>query len=172
MVVGGAAAAAFRTVATLGLVLLASTADSQPLTPLGSFSDVRSSDGEHCTGYSLALWQSGSRVFGLLDVHQGLCGDPPCGVLQDVSLDPRTGRLRFWTSIDTRRRFDGMLVGDVVTGTLGTHAVRLTRDRDRTATAFEPDQSLPAWCAFWSKIERCGGVAAFCASAGIPALRP
>lgn len=154
-----------RIIAAAAFLLISSTAWSQEFKSLGSFNNVRSSDGgEHCRGYSLALWQSGPRLLGLLDVHQGLCGDPPCGVLRDASLDPKTGRLRFWSPTDTRLEFAGRLSGDVVSGTLNGEPVRLTRDRNGPDSTFKANQSLANWCGFWSGVGRCRGVRELCAS--------
>jgi hypothetical protein len=133
---------------------------------VGSFADVKSSTGEHCRGYSLNLWRSDGRVIGLLDVHAGLCGDPPCGVIEDVSLDSRTGRLAFTSSIGgVRWTFAGRLMKDAVTGALNGQRVRLNRDRDeKNWVDFKPNLSLGAWCEFWSGVRRCGGVRELCSS--------
>ncbi len=154
-----------RILGAAAIVLLSSSAWSQQFRPLGSFRNVRSSDGgEHCSGYSMQMWKSGQRVIGLLDIHQGLCGDPPCGVIQDVWLDPKTGRLKFSSEIGERWQFVGRLAGDAVVGTLNGKPVRLARDRDSPPAEFGPNRSLAAWCQFWSGVPRCGGVREFCAS--------
>jgi hypothetical protein len=136
---------------------------------VGSFADVKSRTGEHCYGYSLDLWRSNDRLIGLLDIHRGLCGDPPCGAIADAKLDPKTGRLTFATSIGGERwMFDGTLTKAAVTGTLNGERVRLPRnhERDKYFTDFKPDQSLAAWCEFWAAVKRCGGVRELCTSLG------
>ena len=43
-----------------------------PIHSLGSFDTVQSSDGEHCHGYNIDLWQkSDTEIFGLLSHHAG-----------------------------------------------------------------------------------------------------
>lgn len=153
----------------IGIVLSLLPDAPQPFHRIGSFTDVRSTDeGEHCGGYSLTLWQSGTAVIGLLDVHEGLCGDPPCGVLQDARLDRTTGELQFWASVGgTRMQFVGRLTGDAVAGTLNGERVRLAKSSYAPGASFAPDQSLEGWCAFWVTVGRCDGVREFCAARGI-----
>jgi hypothetical protein len=149
----------------MAIMLSWSNAWARKFELLGSFGNVASSDGgEHCTGYSLALWKSDARVLGLLDIHQGLCGDPPCGVIQDASLDPQTGRFAFWSSIDKRWDFVGTLTADTVVGALNGERVRLERERDSPGVDFKPNQTLESWCEFWSGVRRCRGVRELCAS--------
>jgi hypothetical protein len=133
---------------------------------MADFHNVWSKDGgEHCSGYSLRLWKLGDRVLGLLDVHAGLCGDPPCGVVRDAKLDSRTGRLEFWSSINGEKiRFEGNVTAETVDGVLDAEHVRLARGRDRTSDDFEPNRSILAWCRFWISVPRCDGVREFCES--------
>jgi hypothetical protein len=61
--------------------LLGSEASAQDVTRVGHFASVRVSvatGDAHCYGHSLTLWEHRGRLIGLLDVHQGLCVDPPC----------------------------------------------------------------------------------------------
>ena len=76
----------------------------QDLQHLGNFHNISSNDGgEHCAGYSLGLWKYRDEILGLVDVHAGLCGDPPCAVIQDAKLDARSGRLRFRSTVNGRQ---------------------------------------------------------------------
>jgi hypothetical protein len=137
--------------------------------PVGSYDAVTSSTGEHCRGYSLDLWKLDGRLLGLLDVHRGLCGDPPCGAIADAALDTTSGRLTFSTTIRGERwTFAGRLTGQTVTGTLNEERVRWARntDRDKYWDGFKPDQSVAQWCAFWSGVKRCAGVRELCTSLG------
>ena len=150
-------------VATI-LVLAASPAAGQDLKSLGSFDNVRGTESGHCYGYSLELWQHGKQIMGLLDVHEGLCGDPPCGVLQEVTFDRGTGRLHFRSTAGSEYRFEGVLRRDDVFGRLNGQSVRLGRNRNRTDIV--SDRSLAQWCEFWTPVARCGGVREFCKSHG------
>ena len=136
---------------------------------VGAYDAVKSSTGEHCRGYSLGLWKIDGRLIGLLDVHRGLCGDPPCGAIADAALDPKSGRLTFSTTIRGERwTFAGHLTKQTVTGTLNDERVRLARnaDRDKYWKDFKPDQNVAQWCAFWSGVTRCAGVRELCTSLG------
>lgn len=151
--------------------LLGSEASAQDFTRVGRFASVRASvatGDAHCDGHSLTLWEHRGRIIGLLDVHQGLCGDPPCGVLEDVSFHPGTGRLTFSsTMLGTRFEYVGTIRRDDILGTLNGQRVRLERDRDERA-GLESDRSLTRWCQFWDGVPRCGGVKELCAANGEP----
>lgn len=140
---------------------LAST--SIPLQLLGRFDNVDSSDqGEHCDGYSLDLWDANGRVLGLLHRHSGLCGDPPCAVLDRVSFDRKTGRLTFASRIEPQTfSFVGHLRAKSVTGELNGHTLQLDR-QPQVGGLFEPDTNVRAWCSFWKDVPRCTGVKELC----------
>jgi hypothetical protein len=144
---------------------LSAPASTQQFTPIGSFDNVRvsTSHDPHCYGWSLTLWQYGGRVVGLLDQHQGLCGDPMCRALTDVSHDPKSGRLGFSAF---ERRFTGRLTMNGVTGTLGAEHLHLKRNHDRMDAKWDWD--IHAWCEFWRTVPRCQGVADFCSSVEVP----
>ncbi len=127
---------------------------------IGSFHNVRSSTGEHCSGYSLELWRHNGRIIGLLDRHAGLCGDPPCEALRDVWYDSRRGRLSF-TALG--EKFTGTLRRDDLVGTIGTARVRLMRNRDSPMDG-KWDKNFTDWCAFWRGVHRCRGVDDVCAA--------
>lgn len=131
---------------------------------LGHFAGVTSTDnGEHCSGYSLDLWDSKSRLVGLLHHHSGLCGDPPCAVIEQAALDRSSGRLTFTAKIGTKKlRFVGAVRGKRVVGKLNDRPVQLERDPD-DAGGFEPDTNVGAWCSFWTSVPRCRGVKELCA---------
>jgi hypothetical protein len=150
-------------VATI-LVLAASAAAGQDLKSLGSFDNVRVTKSGHCYGYSLELWQHGKQIMGLLDAHEGLCGDPPCGVLREVTFDRGTGRLHFRSTAGSEYHFEGLLRRDDVFGRLNDQRVRLGRNRNWKDMA--SDRGLTDWCKFWTSVTRCGGVREFCESNG------
>src|SRR5687767_8033276 len=133
------------------LTLLGSEASAQGLTRVGSFDNVRATSSEepHCYGQSLTLWEHRGRILGLLDVHEGLCGDAPCGALQNVSFQRGTGRLTFSSSVGTSFDFVGTVRRDDILGKLNGRRVRLERDRDGSGN-LESDRSLASWCQFWS----------------------
>ena len=158
-----------RVIEAVTILLMSTAAPTLAFESLGSYGDVSSQDGgQHCGGYSLALWRHGDRVLGLLDVHEGLCGDPPCSVIEDASLDAKTGRLRFRSSVNGGLAFVGTVTREAIVGTLGGERVRLARHDDRWAADFKPNRSLRGWCDFWSGVSRCRGVRDLCASLRTP----
>ncbi len=72
---------------------------------LGAFTNMRFTR-EHQRGYSVELWQEKDRLFGLLMVSDGLIGDTPAGLLEDVAFDPKTGRLTFRARLSTGSTFN------------------------------------------------------------------
>ncbi len=56
---------------------------SSPVTIVGEFSDVRHT-AEHTYGYSVQLWRREGMLFGLFLAADGLEGDTPTGMLEDV----------------------------------------------------------------------------------------
>jgi hypothetical protein len=77
-----------------------------PVKPIGTFMRVKS-DGEHAYGYDIELWKQGDKICGLISAHQGLIGDPPTGLLENVRFDPKTRRFSFTAKLSL-----GMLVGN------------------------------------------------------------
>jgi hypothetical protein len=132
--------------ATAMLTVGSITADE--FRPIGSFHNVQSSHN--------------GRILGLFDHHEGLCGDPPCEVLQDVSYDRRTGHLSFAA---LNEKFTGTLRRDDVVGTIDGKRVRLARANDDRMDA-KWDKSLVEWCAFWRTVHRCRGVDQVCSAKG------
>jgi hypothetical protein len=81
-----------------------------PLSVIGAFSNIQYS-GEHGSGYSVRLWQQGEKVFGLVSVQNGLAGDPPAGLLENVEFDPRTKRLLFRARLSLSLIYSGKYKG-------------------------------------------------------------
>jgi hypothetical protein len=148
-------------------LLIHGSAAGQDVTPIGAFGNVRESraTGEpHCYGYSLDLWRHRERTIGLLHRHNGLCGDPPCESLVNVSHDTRTGRISF-TALGVM--FVGTLRRDDVIGTIEGKRVRLTRHKDDAMRMDSAsNDSLDAWCRFWGGVPRCRGVDQVCRTLG------
>ena len=163
----------FRVLSSLPLLFAFAAAPAQDLQHLGNFDNVSSNDGgEHCGGYSLGLWKYRDELIGLLDVHAGLCGDPPCGVIRDAALDPKTGRLRFWSAINEQKiGFEGTLEREAVDGEFSGNHARLILDKDLTSRDFGPNRNMAAWCKFWVSVPRCSGVRDLCQSIDGPGTK-
>jgi hypothetical protein len=154
-----------RMVGVVSLLLLVLGAGSpEDFRAIGSFHNVRASRSEdpHCYGFSLDLWRRDGAIVGLLDHHQGLCGDPPCEALRDVTYDRGTGRLSF-SALD--QTFAGTLRRDDVVGTLNGARVRLARSSDARMD-LNSDRDFGEWCAFWRGVHRCRGVDRVCGAQG------
>ena len=67
---------------------------------LGVFTHMKFSQ-EHQSGYSVELWQEKDRLFGYFLSAQGLTGDTPTGLLEDVMFDAKTGKLSFRARLST-----------------------------------------------------------------------
>ena len=101
-----------------------------PVKPFGQFMKVKG-DGEHCRGYDVELWTQDEKMYGVMSVHRGLCGDPPAGRLENVQFDPRTKKLSFKAKVSISLdyndvpshdvlEFDGFLTPQRLYGTLTT----------------------------------------------------
>jgi hypothetical protein len=66
----------------------------------GAFSNLRLTE-EHAYGYTVMLWKADACVFGLFTSSQGLAGDAPIGLIQDVKYDQNTGSLSFSAKLTT-----------------------------------------------------------------------
>jgi hypothetical protein len=71
-----------------------------PIVKIGAFTNMRYNS-EHAYGYTAELWRERDRIFGFFLSSQGLAGDTPTGLLEDVSFDPRTGELAFQARLTT-----------------------------------------------------------------------
>lgn len=67
---------------------------NRPLRAIGEFSNVRFTE-EHAYGYMVDLWRDGDSVVGLFFASEGLQGDTPTGMLENVKFNSRTGALSF-----------------------------------------------------------------------------
>jgi hypothetical protein len=81
----------------LDLGSLSLPAQEQPPAPIikiGALSNMRYTS-EHAYGYTAELWREQNRIFGFFLWSEGLIGDTPTGLLEDVKYDPRNGNLSF-----------------------------------------------------------------------------
>lgn len=62
---------------------------------LGDYINVKSATGEHCEGYNVIIWKYKGSLIGFLNHHRGLCGDPPMGIMDQISYSMQTGSLSF-----------------------------------------------------------------------------
>jgi hypothetical protein len=100
---------------------------------VGQFSNMTFTE-EHAYGVSVALWRQDPSVFGLLDYAEGLYGDTPSGMLEDVKFDSSSGKISFSAKLTTGLhtcvqhkdpvpsrdlfKFEGTLAKDRLEGTL------------------------------------------------------
>jgi hypothetical protein len=72
----------------------------RPIRAIGEFSNMRYTE-EHAYGYTVALWRDGDTAVGQFLVSEGLQGDTPTGMLENVRFDSRTGALSFTAKLTT-----------------------------------------------------------------------
>ncbi|HTD43877.1 MAG TPA: hypothetical protein VK687_06830 [Bryobacteraceae bacterium] len=136
-------------VAMLPFVASAFAQAPRPITFAGEFSNMRYTE-EHAYGYTLQLWREGATVFGLFLASEGLAGDTPTGLLDDLKYDPRSGKLSFKAKltmgVDARLQpshdlfeFDGTLGKAAVSGVLKRAAV----SERINLRKLEPNAALP-----------------------------
>lgn len=147
--------------------LYAAAPTPQSVAHVGYYEKIESTTSGHCHGYSIYLWKHRDTLFGLLHRHQGLCGDPPCGVLDEIKLNPANKRISFKVDMaETRYSFAGTLDKELLTGTITEQwqgspsvqeeSVRLQRQKDDGLE--EQFDSLEAWHRTHDPITRCHGV--------------
>lgn len=92
---------------------------------------------EHAYGHQVLLWAAGECLVGFLESSEGLAGDTPMGLLENVRYDRKTGKLAFSARLSLGRElsagaketqrsrdlftFEGTLKKDQLAGVL-THA--------------------------------------------------
>ena len=80
--------------ALAALLTMAAVIGETPITVVGEFSNMRFTK-EHAYGYTVQLWRHGDTLFGLFLASDGLAGDTPAGMLEDVTFDRRSGKVTF-----------------------------------------------------------------------------
>jgi hypothetical protein len=147
--------------------------DTPTVVFVGSYEKVASSTGEHCSGYTVDIWKEGNKPFGLFHYHAGLCGDPPCGVLDAVRYDTGTGKLDFRVETGLSKfRFSGKLTPQSLSGSLQESPTGHTSWTDETVDLprkgtprddefHEQLRTLPEWHARYDSYARCVGVTGY-----------
>lgn len=111
--------------------------DSGKVIAIGAFDAIRGDTGAHQTGYALDLWRWNGTLVGFLRVPAGPVGDPPTGLLENVTTGRGT-RLSFsakvpggWLTSTDREvvnyTFEGVLRPDVIEGVIRRHDVGTDR---------------------------------------------
>jgi hypothetical protein len=67
---------------------------------IGAFTNMKY-DEEHAYGYTAQLWREQDRIFGFFLSSQGLMGDTPTGLLEDVRFDSSSGKISFRARLTT-----------------------------------------------------------------------
>lgn len=140
-----------------------------PVSVVGHFTNMRFTE-EHAYGCAVELWRQGNALVGLFLASEGLQGDTPTGLLEDVRFDTKTGRLSFRTrltigvvyskehdgvpSLDVFE-FSGVLGKNRLTGTLkrldglSPHdppkIKKISLTRSQSNEGMEPFKSLDDW---------------------------
>ncbi|MBI3563021.1 MAG: hypothetical protein HY080_15025 [Gammaproteobacteria bacterium] len=135
---------------------------------VGSFSNYHYTQ-EHQYGSQIVLWQYKNTVVGLFYQAEGLAGDTPRGMIENVQLQPRSGRLTFQAKLTTGIHsckvhnnvpsqdlfvFSGVLRRATLTGTLRHRDMLHEENKDRDIKVslrhdlqapYQSFNSLDAW---------------------------
>lgn len=141
----------------LPLIAVALGQAPRPIIFAGEFSNMRYTE-EHAYGYSVQLWREGATVFGLFLASQGLAGDTPTGLLDDLKYDARSGKLSFKAKltmgIDERQQpthdlfeFDGALSARAASGVLkhGAASERINLRKLQPDAALSQPRTYDEW---------------------------
>jgi hypothetical protein len=142
-----------------GALAVFAQSPAAPARAIGEFSNMRYTE-EHAYGYAVQLWRDGDSTVGLLLVSEGLQGDTPTGLLENVRWNPRTGALSFTAKLSIgvavlpggRQEpsrdlfeFSGTLKRAILTGVVvrsdGLQASRPAA-RERVQLKLQPDAAL------------------------------
>jgi hypothetical protein len=145
---------------------------------------VSQSEDPHASGYTLQLWKNNGKLVGFLSEFVGPPADPPIGPLQDVTLDPNSGKFSFSAKLTTGvtfspghrdgapsrtlYKFDGVLSESEVKGIFekedhldNTPSTRLEatleRKREPTTDSYWNQKTFREWEEFFAPIVRARG---------------
>ena len=142
----------------LSLFISSITNADEAFKKLGSYDNVKASKTGHCYGTSISLWRvKKDKIIGLLDIHAGLCGDPPCSFIQG---NIKNDIISFKTSepiYDKFYSFTGNISNNELIGSL--NKIKSTFNAN---TFPQPYKNIKSWCEAWVKVSRCSGVKAYC----------
>lgn len=115
--------------------VLVAESSHAPVTPVGEFSNMHVQN-EHCSGYSIRLWKSGEKLYGIFLACNGLAGDTPTGLLDDVMWDSVSQHISWKAKLTLGSdvlesgaqvpskddfSFAGVFKGNVISGKLTAH---------------------------------------------------
>ncbi len=83
---------------------LQSNAESLGFTTVGSFSNMRFTE-EHQYGSEIQLWEDGADLTGFFFHSEGLMGDTPTGLLENIAYDRKTGKFSFTARLTMGQHF-------------------------------------------------------------------
>jgi len=81
-----------------------SNAESLGFTTIGSFSNVRVTQ-EHQYGSEIQFWEEGTDLMGFFSHSEGLMGDTPTGLLENIAYDRKTGKISFTARLTMGQHF-------------------------------------------------------------------
>jgi hypothetical protein len=87
-------------ITTLLILFTTTQVWSQKITFVGSFTNFIFTT-EHQYGAEVKLWQVGEKVFGTFSYSDGLAGDTPIGLLENISFDNKTRKLSYSSKLST-----------------------------------------------------------------------
>jgi hypothetical protein len=75
-----------------------------PVISLGVFSNLKVTK-EHQYGAEVRLWRQGKSVFGLFSYAEGITGDTPVGLLEDLHFNMKSGQIFFRAKLTMGQHF-------------------------------------------------------------------
>ncbi len=117
-----------------------------PIDLVGEFTNMRYTE-EHAYGYSVELWRSGKCLFGLFLAAEGLAGDTPTGLIENLKFDSRSGAIAFVARLTlgrlTAKNLDNVESRDVYrfSGKLNKNSLRGTVHHTNALLPQHPGES-------------------------------
>jgi hypothetical protein len=101
----------------LSILIFSSFQQDTAVKVYGFYSNERSADGEHSSGYTLHLWRYSSSLIGALAYNEGLIGDQATNTIRAVKFNKATGDLSFSSSLNGQAvKFQGKISSAKLTG--------------------------------------------------------
>lgn len=101
----------------LSLLIFSSFQQDTTVKVYGFYSNEKSADGEHSSGYTLHLWQYNGSLIGALAYNEGLIGDQAINTISEVKFNKATGDLSFSSSLNGQAvKFQGKIFPAKING--------------------------------------------------------
>jgi hypothetical protein len=100
----GFAIAVFISASSMTVMTVSQVPPSQKVAFFGRFSNMKFTQ-EHQYGSEVALWKTGNVLIGHFLHSEGLAGDTPTGLIENVNYDPKSGAIGFQAKLSMGDHF-------------------------------------------------------------------